>query len=286
MRDLMRILPPEFFSYAKDAENICEIRLRLNKPAVINRNGIKFATPFFVTKNNIDYVLMKASNASIYSVTESMAKGFITTQGGIRIGIGGRGVYKDGKISSIGDISSLNIRVPHEIKGAADNILPYITAKKRINNTLIFSLPGAGKTTLLRDICRNFNNGEDVLIIDERNELSGTVNGNCTLDVGNFSDLYVFLDKKTAFENGLRTMKPEIVVTDELNYDDFYFVKRAFSSGVVIIASFHADDIEEIKNICQAYKTFFDLYIRITAEDRRYATVYNERFKISDRVIL
>ncbi len=279
MEEVLRLLPPELKTIASE-EDICEIRLRLGKPAVINRLGFKTATPFSVSRKCLDYVLMKAADASIYSVTDSIIKGFITTEGGIRIGLSGKGVYKNGLFSALSDISSLNIRIPREIKGVADGLLPYIFKRDGgIYNTLIFSLPGAGKTTLLRDICRNFDGGEDILIIDERNEISGTVKGLPRLDVGKFSDIYVFLDKATAFENGLRTLKPDVVVTDELDAADFAFVKRAFSSGVGITATYHADCIEEIKKVCSDNNTFFDLYIHLEYREYRRALLYGSGFK-------
>ena len=41
------------------------------------------------------------------------------------------------------------------------------------------------------------------------------------MDVGKFTDIIQFGNKKTGFENGIRTMNPNVIVTDEIcNKDD------------------------------------------------------------------
>src|SRR5699024_10541280 len=96
---------------------------------------------------------------------------------------------KDGKITNVNYVSSLNFRIAREIIGASDEILKEVitrinsqnnlknsnsdTSNLEINNTLIVSRPGCGKTTVLRDLVRNISNkGFTVSLIDERGEIA------------------------------------------------------------------------------------------------------------------
>ena len=92
----------------------------------------------------------------MYAHEEDIRNGFITIKGGHRIGISGKVVMEEGKIKTIKDISCINIRVAHQIKGCARKVMPYIIGEDNASvlHTLIISPPGCGKTTLLRDIIR------------------------------------------------------------------------------------------------------------------------------------
>ena len=65
----------------------------------------------------------------------------------------------DKNIKTIKNISYLNIRIAHEVKGVSDEILPILYHNQRLLNTLIIAPPGCGKTTLLRDIVRQVSDG-------------------------------------------------------------------------------------------------------------------------------
>ena len=115
---------------------------------------------------------------------------------------------------------------------------------------------GAGKTTILKDLILKFNYYKcgQILVIDERNEFS--------LISGEYIDRIVYSNKKYAFNYALRSMSPEIVVTDELSCkNDWQFVKNAINSGVKLIASCHASTVNELKNKDSFINKIFDRYI-------------------------
>ena len=59
-------------------------------------------------------------------------------------------------------------------------------------------------------------------------------------------NLLKFANKEYALSIGLRSMSPEIIITDELcTIFDWKFAKKASNSGIKIIASMHADKIED-----------------------------------------
>ena len=153
--------------------NIEEIRLRVNKPLIINGdsqdyfyndiNGdldLVMRNPYIVTKEDIEDTFQIICKYSVHSFMDDIKKGFITLRGGHRIGIVGKVIIENGQVKNIKHISSLNIRVSREIKGCSKKVLPHIIKNKnQINNTIIISPPQCGKTTILRDIVRNISNG-------------------------------------------------------------------------------------------------------------------------------
>ena len=88
------------------------------------------------------------SRHSLYAFEDEIRQGFLTIEGGHRVGIAGKAVTEGSGLRTIRDISSLNIRLAHEKPGCGDPVLPWLYENGRLQNTLILSPPGAGKTTL------------------------------------------------------------------------------------------------------------------------------------------
>ena len=135
------------------------------------------------------------SSYSLYAYEDEMKRGFITMQGGHRIGVAGQVVMDGGKVLSLSNIYFLNIRVAREKRGCAKDIIPYLIHRNNIYNTLFVSPPGIGKTTYLRDAIRILSNGSDRLhgmkisIIDERSEIAACRQGIPQNDIGIRSDV-------------------------------------------------------------------------------------------------
>ena len=115
---------------------------------------------YHASEADLREMLNYISNYSLYAYKEEIKQGYITIEGGHRVGVAGQTVLVDGKIAGISPNTFLNIRIAHEKCGCAKKILPLIRQKNSIYNTLILSMPGAGKTTLLRDSIRALSNGE------------------------------------------------------------------------------------------------------------------------------
>ena len=179
-------------------------------------------------------------------MNEQIKRGFIVTKGGVRIGIGGDMIEENHQIKTINNFNSLNIRLPHEIKNCSLSAFNYILMDDEILNTLVISPPGAGKTTFLRDfVCQlsERNYAFNVLVLDERGELDlgGT-------SLGNFADKISFARKKVGFENGIRSLAPNLIVTDELgDEEDVEAVRYCANCGVNILASAHCDTLENFQ---------------------------------------
>jgi len=244
-----------------DLTKVNEIRLRINNPIIISimsrnfylsKNGLTrdVSNAIKCKPSTIDYVLGVASNQSIHSINDQMVNGFISVKGGIRIGVAGEVVSINGSIKTIKNITSLNIRIPHEIKNCSLNSYLYLTKNNIPFNTLILSPVGCGKTTFIRDFAYQLslrNKDLNILVVDERCEITGIADGVTNLNAGNI-DIICNSKKKFAFENGIRSLKPDVIITDEINLStDLTAIENAITSGVKVIATIHAENLNDLK---------------------------------------
>ena len=137
-----------------------EIRLRCGQQVRLETGKGTQRIPHIVTAEELQETLNRLMRFSYYAYENDLAKGFVTIEGGHRVGVCGKVVQKNGEAALIKEISSLNIRFAKEIKGCSDAVFHRLYQKDgqvQPANTLIISPPGCGKTTLLRDLARNFS---------------------------------------------------------------------------------------------------------------------------------
>jgi stage III sporulation protein AA len=260
-----------------NAKYLYEIRIRAEKPITVNYNGrYRYLGRTGLTERaenalipsflDVADCVYKASEYSIYAVEEELKQGFLTVKGGFRIGIAGEYVFDKGKLLSIRNITSLCVRIPHEIYGSGEEI--YRTCMcDRVKNLLIMSAPGLGKTTILRDLARMIgqNTMENVLICDERGEIG-------VGEVGKACDIIKYADKVTAFDVGIRALRPNIIITDELSERDCPMVEKAICAGVTVLASAHIATREGLK---KPFLGLFERYV-LLSDIGKIAGIYNE----------
>ncbi len=240
----------------KDVE---EIRIRLNKNIIIkSKNNKEYIVkynniPYTPTSLDINQTIEIMSDYSIYSFEQEIRNGFITLKGGFRVGLTGKVITAIDKnnnsyIKTIKNISSINIRVAREVKGVAQNLVDNIF-KNNVKNTMIISPPNCGKTTLLRDLIRIISDrGYNVGVVDERSEIASCYNGFASLDVGLRTDVLDRCSKPEGMIMLLRSMSPDVIAVDEIGgIKDIEALEKVSNSGVKIICSIHAKNIDELR---------------------------------------
>ena len=241
-----------------------------------------------ITEQDILEMQNYISNYSLYAWQEELRNGFLTIQGGHRIGLCGSTTNQEGRIKGIHYLTFFNIRVAHEKKGCADKIVPYIRRKEGgIYNTLILSPPGEGKTTLLRDCIRSFSyQGKKIAIVDERSEIGASYHGIPQNDVGPRTDVLDGCNKAEGIQLLLRTMSPEIIAVDELGIEeDFIAVEQAAYSGCHMLGTVHAGSMDELqekpilRKWCQ--RGLFERFVLIKKgeEGMRTYQIFNHRWE-------
>ena len=251
-----------------NVERVYEIRLRADKPTTVNYAGqYRYLGEYGLTErvenavrcdmDEIANCVFRAGQYSVYSVEDQIRRGYITALQGERIGLAGEYVLEKGQPLALRNFSSLCIRVPHEIIGCGMEIYGRCM-RDQVRNVLIVSPPGLGKTTILRDLSRILSEKtkSNVLICDERGEISA---GN----TGETCDVLKFVDKSTAFEAGIRAMRPDIMITDELSSTDCAAIEKAIAAGIKVVASAHFSKMSHIKS------PFLGLFERYVVLDER-----------------
>ncbi len=252
-----------------DFDKLQEIRLRINAPLLViycNREAFiteeakltnSSAAAIFITRNEIRETMEYISNYSLYAFEEEIRQGFITINGGHRIGIAGKTIVEDDMIKAMKHISFINVRLAHQVKGCADRVLPHIINRQArgIYHTLIISPPRCGKTTLLRDMIRQLSNGSSLLegmsvgVVDERSEIGACYMGTPQNELGIRTDILDCCPKAKGMLMLIRSMSPQIIAVDELgSKEELEAIDYVIGCGCKLIATVHGSSIEDVRN--------------------------------------
>ena len=228
---ILKVLPWDVRSIIQkeklEFEYLQEIRLREGKPLIFLYHdtevipGAKARRPYLVTKDNIREMLEYISNYSLYACEQEMRQGFITIEGGHRVGLSGQAIMENGKVKNLKYISSVNIRVAHEMIGCADAVFPYIVCNRVLCHTLIVSPPGCGKTTML-GVAQNH--------------------------LGIRTDILDGCPKAEGMIMLIRSMGPQVIAVDEIGTpEDVHAIEYAMHCGCKMLATVHAESMEELR---------------------------------------
>ncbi len=227
-----------------------EIRLRCGQNITLHYGSKEKTLLKVITKVELQQTLNSLIKFSYYAYEEDLAKGFVTISGGHRVGICGKAVISNNMPILIREISSMNIRFAKEIIGCANPLIPRLIVNNMPVSTLIVSPPGCGKTTLLRDIARILSErGIKVAICDERSEIAGMYNSQPSFNIGCRTDILDGCDKYHGIPMLIRSMSPNVVITDEIGKkSDIEIIEQCRSTGVSIITSIHGYSIKDLEN--------------------------------------
>ena len=267
-----KYLPPEIFEKVRNVANLQEIHIRAGYPVgIINNSGLYYFNEQ-VSYDTVQSIFSRVCSNSVYALKEEIKNGFITLQGGHRVGICGRCVITEDKTEGIVDITALNFRVAREFINCSLPVFRKLKSKPQ--NVVFISPPNSGKTTYLRDLCRLYSiQGYTVSVVDERGEIAPFSKGESVFSFGKGVDVLRYCNKAKGMMQVLRTMNPEIVATDEIgNKEEGQAISEITKCGVHIITTFHGADVDDFKKRFNGWEMF------------RYAVLLNKN-KLPEEIV-
>ncbi len=235
-----------------------EIRMRVGKPLIMVYDNEEIFLPsggregHLITKEEIRETMEYISHYSLYAYEHELRQGFITIEGGHRVGVMGKAILEEDRVKNLQYISSVNLRMSHEILGCADRVLPFITKNRQVCHTLVISPPRCGKTTLIRDLIRQISDGNSYVkgctvgVVDERSEIGGCYLGVAQNDLGIRTDVLDCCPKAEGMIMLIRSMAPQVIAVDEIgSMEDIHAIEYAMQCGCKMIASVHGLSMDE-----------------------------------------
>ncbi|MBQ3235586.1 MAG: Flp pilus assembly complex ATPase component TadA [Clostridia bacterium] len=262
-----------------------EIRIRKDCPVKVVINGeVKILNKISLSEAEIERVILRLCKNSIHAYEEQIKRGFITSDNGERVGIAGEFVKENGSILAIKNVTSLCVRIPNEVNGVSNKFYDKFY-KNTGGSVLVLSKAGVGKTTFIRDLALNIskNENKNVVVVDERNEIA--LKGVKNKKSNHCLDVLTYADKHFGFTQAIRTLNPDVIVTDELvcEEDAISLVDTVYG-GVDVIATAHAKSIEGFY-LRKRFSTLknskvFDYYVVISKTGlERNIEIFNSEFK-------
>jgi stage III sporulation protein AA len=260
MQEVLALLPStisdKVLSLPQDLiDRIEEIRVRTNRVLEVTARGKPYFLSYTVTEEDSEQLINKLSRHSFYTLEEELKRGYITIEGGHRVGLAGKVILEGGIVKGIRNLSSFNIRIAREKLGIAKSIFPYVY-DNGWKHTMMIGSPQTGKTTLLRDLARMISTGipeknippYKVGIVDERSEIAGCVNGIPQLMFGPRVDVLDACPKAEGMMMLIRSMSPDVLIVDEIGrVEDGQAIQEAVNAGITLVMTTHGSSFSEVR---------------------------------------
>ena len=224
------------------SSEISEIRLRAigKSSAVISGERISLLTQ--IDGNSVAKAFMQMCDGALYARRDTIKEGFLTLDGGVRVGVCGEARYDGGAFVGVSEVTSLVFRIPSPTQSASAELISAWEASER--GMLVYSPPGVGKTTALRALALEIGRQKDeqVVVIDERREF-------CAVDYEFASvDILRGYKKDEGIAIALRTLSPSVIMADEIGrLAEAEAMLESLNSGVKVVATAHAGNLAELK---------------------------------------
>ncbi|TYR82447.1 stage III sporulation protein AA [Priestia megaterium] len=259
LEEVLDIFPPSIREIAEayiydHATKLEEIRVRVSRPLEFTIHNLPYFQPYIVTEDDILFILNKLSQFSIYMIEEELKKGYVTIEGGHRVGLAGKVITENGQVRVIRDVTSFNVRIAKQQIGIAHSLIPFLYENHWLS-TILIGPPQTGKTTMIRDLARVMSTGIEknispvkVGIVDERSEIAGCVKGIPQHTFGTRIDVLDSCPKAEGMMMMIRSMSPDVLIVDEIGSEqDCQAVLEAVNAGVCVVMTVHGFDLEDLK---------------------------------------
>ena len=279
---LLDVLPPRLtdeLCRLRGGDRVEEIRCRLLRNTYVTCGGRTIPLDHITTASEMEKMLDRVCGGSLYAHRQTLIRGYVTLDSGVRVGVCGRAVTDGDDIVGIYDVSSLNFRVPSLLLSVGAEVERLV--RQGAGGVLIYSPAGEGKTTLLRSLIARLSSGADplrVCVVDTRGELSSLLSGHC-----GSADMLIGYPKHRGIEIATRTMNAQLIVCDEIGgTDEARAILEMQNCGIPLLATAHGARLSDMlrrEGIGALHAAgVFENYVGITR--RRGGEFY---YRISDR---
>jgi len=218
-------------------KNITEIRLKADADIALTINGnIEIIKNSKISSACLEEIFYNMCQQSQNVYEDEISEGFITLEGGCRVGIGGEYYYnKNSGKNILKQLDALNIRI-------SGNIIYFEDQEKLFSlvpeSTLVTGPPHSGKTSLLKLYASYLAANYRVTVCDERKEINiGLLNSNYISGI----------KKSVAVSMATRTLNPQFIVCDEIgSLRESEEILSSVNTGVKFICSAHGNNIDSI----------------------------------------
>ena len=221
--------------------SVSELHLCIGRGSSLLSDGERINLMSGVTESEIRQTLVRICSGAVYAFRDTISEGYVSIEGGVRVGIGAQARYSGGRLVGVSNVNSLLFRIPSAHSSLIDRLYEAWCDVRR--GMLIYSVAGGGKTTAIRDLSVQIAKREKkrVAVVDER----------CEFIVNECSSAGIMLlrgyERRKGVEIALRTLAPQVIVIDELGArEESCGIIESLLSGVTVLATAHAAHEDEL----------------------------------------